>query len=174
MDAKRSGRYLIWGQTSTNNDRFWQALLNPMVQIRPIRGRAVQRKSALYKVPHVRFIVGGSPASVKDDTEIYGGTIKPLDCWWSWKESFRWKMEACRNFHEGQTSKSVQRWESPESCTRSNDFELSQPWSPREPSVVIRVAKLRSQVSGDWLIFILAINGSGYLWAKERYQELTS
>lgn len=51
-----------------------------MVQIRPIRGRAVQRKSALYKVPHVRFIVGGSPASVKDDTEIYGGTIKPLDC----------------------------------------------------------------------------------------------
>ena len=32
MDAKRSGRYLIWGQTSTNNDRFWQALLNPIDQ----------------------------------------------------------------------------------------------------------------------------------------------
>jgi len=46
MDAKRSGCYLIWGQTSTNNDRFWQALLNP-------NNYYIKRTSACYFFDHV-------------------------------------------------------------------------------------------------------------------------
>jgi len=73
MDAKRSGCYLIWGQTSTNwnNDRFWQALLigNDLTWS---RWCCLARASELLPLHHT--IRGGRPSAYY--LYIFGMTSK--------------------------------------------------------------------------------------------------